>query len=138
MIDAEGRELARIEGVQPARKLAELYLKAKAQAAPPSDDGVGRQVEQAREDAQDRAPADPEERSQASSTNPEPWKTVVRIKVKGNGSIGFGSGTIIHSTAEESIILTCAHIFKVEGRAPMAPKNFRDAGHRRPVRRRPP
>ncbi|WP_406700991.1 thioredoxin domain-containing protein [Singulisphaera sp. Ch08] len=125
VIDADGRELSRTEGVQPAGKLASLYLKAKAQATPPSDDGVGRQVEQVREDSQDRASADPDERSQAFSNNPEPWKTVVRIKVQGNGSIGFGSGTIIHSTAEESIILTCAHIFKVEGRAPTTPANFR-------------
>ncbi|SIO07194.1 Trypsin-like peptidase domain-containing protein [Singulisphaera sp. GP187] len=129
VIDGDGQELARSKGAQSAGKLAALYLKAKAQvqAAPPSDDGVGRQVEQVRDDSQDRAPAvDPDERSQAFSDNPEPWKTVVRIKVQGgNGTIGFGSGTIIHSTAEESIILTCAHIFKVEGRAPTTPANFR-------------
>ena len=47
-----------------------------------------------------------------ASPNPKPWETVVRIKVHGQGSIGFGSGTIIYSTPEESIILTCAHIFK--------------------------
>ena len=33
-----------------------------------------------------------------------------------NRSTGFGSGTIIHSTPEESLILTCGHIFKLEGR----------------------
>ncbi|AGA30438.1 thioredoxin domain-containing protein [Singulisphaera acidiphila] len=125
VVDPEGKELARSEGAQSAGKLASFYLKAKGQAVPPSDDGVDRRIEEVRDEGQEHAPADPEKRSQAFSANPEPWKTVVRIKVQGNGSIGFGSGTIIHSTAEESIILTCAHIFKVEGRAPTAPANFR-------------
>ena len=58
------------------------------------------------------------------SPNPNPWETVVRIKVKGQGSIGFGSGTIIDSTPEESIILTCAHIFKLEGRQQAPPARF--------------
>src|SRR4028119_284871 len=48
-------------------------------------------------------------------TNPKPWETVVRIKVHDAGAIGLGSGTIIHSTPQESIILTCAHIFKLQG-----------------------
>ncbi len=38
---------------------------------------------------------------------------------------GFGSGTIIYSSAEESIILTCAHIFRVKGQQQPSPKNFR-------------
>jgi hypothetical protein len=38
--------------------------------------------------------------------------------------IGFGSGTVIHSTPQESVILTCAHIFKLE-RGPQAhPSKF--------------
>ena len=49
-------------------------------------------------------------------TNPKPWETVVRIRVISPRSTGFGSGTIIHSTPEESLILTCAHIFKLDGR----------------------
>jgi hypothetical protein len=60
----------------------------------------------------------------AAAPNPKPWETVVRIKVHGNGSIGFGSGTIIHSTPQESIILTCAHIFKLEGRQQAPPAKF--------------
>ena len=59
-------------------------------------------------------------------TNPKPWETVVRIRVIGNRSTGFGSGTVIHSTPEESLILTCAHIFKIDGRqARRHPSNFR-------------
>jgi thiol-disulfide isomerase/thioredoxin len=53
--------------------------------------------------------------------NPHPIKTVVRIKVQGPHSTGFGSGTIIYSSPEKSIILTCAHIFKLEGRRQQAP-----------------
>ena len=41
-----------------------------------------------------------------------------------NSEWGFGSGTIIYSSAEESIILTCAHIFKVGGQQPQ-PRDFR-------------
>src|SRR5262249_47345568 len=57
-------------------------------------------------------------------TNPKPWATVVRIRVLGAHSTGFGSGTIIHSTPEESVILTCAHIFKVDGRRQAPPAQF--------------
>ncbi|WP_435011076.1 S1 family peptidase [Tundrisphaera lichenicola] len=38
---------------------------------------------------------------------------------------GFGSGTVIMSTPEESIILTCAHHFRVKGQTLPAPKDFR-------------
>ena len=57
-------------------------------------------------------------------TNPKPWETVVRIRVLSNRSTGFGSGTIIYSTPEESLILTCAHIFKLERREQAAPAEF--------------
>ena len=42
---------------------------------------------------------------------PKPWETVVRIRILGDHSVGIGSGTIIHSTGDESIILTAAHHF---------------------------
>ncbi len=35
-----------------------------------------------------------------AKANPKPWETVVRVKVQGEGSIGFGSGTVIQSTRE--------------------------------------
>ena len=50
--------------------------------------------------------------------------TVVRIKVHGQGTIGFGSGTIVYSSAKEAIILTCAHIFKLDGRRQAHPSQF--------------
>jgi len=57
----------------------------------------------------------------SSFRNPKPWQTVVRIQVHipaGPGTpaaVGNGSGTIIHSDDDEAIILTCAHIFELEG-----------------------
>jgi RNA polymerase sigma factor (sigma-70 family) len=46
------------------------------------------------------------------NTNPSPWETVARIRVQAEGSVGFGTGTVIQSSSEESIIITCAHILK--------------------------
>ena len=44
------------------------------------------------------------------------------MKVHGEAiSVGFGSGTIIHSTSEESIVLTAAHYFQVDGSRPLPP-----------------
>ena len=56
--------------------------------------------------------------------NPKPWETVVRIRVLGKHSTGFGSGTVIHSSPQESLILTCAHIFKLDGRKQTLPSEF--------------
>jgi thiol-disulfide isomerase/thioredoxin len=67
---------------------------------------------------------DSDERDQARLTNPNPWEAVVRIKVMNAHSIGFGSGTIIHSTPEESLIITCAHIFKLDGHRQAQPSQF--------------
>ena len=64
---------------------------------------------------------DEADRPEPAFTNPKPWETVVRIRVIGDRSTGFGSGTVIYSTPEESLILTCAHIFKIDGRKPTAP-----------------
>ena len=43
----------------------------------------------------------------------------------GNGYEGVGSGTVIYSDAQQSIILTCAHIFKEEGRQTPPPSQCR-------------
>jgi Trypsin-like peptidase domain len=45
---------------------------------------------------------------------PKPWETAVRMKIHSTSSnVGFGSGTIIYSTPEESIVLTAAHYFRL-------------------------
>lgn len=46
---------------------------------------------------------------------PSPWKTAVRIKVTSGLSVVIGSGTVVDSTADRSVILTCAHLFDKSG-----------------------
>jgi hypothetical protein len=108
IVDAEGRELTRREGLVETRELADLYRDA-ARPTPVQEDETRPPVRKTSNAS-----------ASASKSNPDPWATVVRITVKDRGSLGFGSGTIIESTPEESIILTCAHIFTVKGRQPRA------------------
>src|SRR5262249_33098889 len=70
-------------------------------------------------------PETPEVERGPPSGNPKPWETVVRIIITGPRSKGYGSGTIIHSTDREAIVLTCAHIFHLGGlRKQPSPANF--------------
>jgi thiol-disulfide isomerase/thioredoxin len=135
VVDGAGRELDRTTGPQPAAELANFYKAAIAKAQPPTssrahvgsrensldgadddqNDRFASRKKSARSDDQDRPESDGEE-AELAFTNPKPWESVVRIRVLGNRSTGFGSGTIVHSTPQESIILTCGHIFKIEGR----------------------
>lgn len=117
-----GKVLARLEGSRPGSELAALYNEAKTKFLAKNPAPAPERQES---DTEDPSSEDPrQERDEQTSPNPKPWETVVRIKVHGNGSIGFGSGTIVSSTPEESIILTCAHIFKMDGRKQMAPAKF--------------
>jgi RNA polymerase sigma factor (sigma-70 family) len=52
---------------------------------------------------------------------PKPWETVVRVRVQCQDLVNFGSGTIIRSTPEESLIVTCAALFRVEDPHPLPP-----------------
>jgi thiol-disulfide isomerase/thioredoxin len=143
VVDGSGQELDRTSGLQPAAELARFYDRAvakaqppsssependPAKAAPPQDEGDRDEVETnprggRHENADDR---DLEESRRAAPAfvNPKPWETVVRIRVLGSHSTGFGSGTVIHSTPDESLILTCAHIFKLDGRKQAPPAQF--------------
>ena len=139
-----GRELDRTSGLQSAAELARFYKTAAAKARPPANSNahVG-----SRDDDRSREPTtttnrrdadaktgrkrsttiareDEREHAEPAFTNPKPWETVVRIRVIGNRSTGFGSGTVIYSTPEESLILTCAHIFKLDGRKQAPPSQF--------------
>ena len=116
VVDGSGVALARTKGTQDAAELAQFYNDAKAKLPPPSRPKahVG-----AREDGEDA-----DEPEATAPVNPKPWETGVRIKVQGNGMLGFGSGTIIHSTPKETIILSCAHIFKMDGRRQFRPTEF--------------
>ena len=112
VVDAEGRELDRLTGFRPASDIAGMYRRAKATLGPADDQEVAAQPQKPR-DADEPADADPT----PSRKPPRPWETVVRIRIDNHiarpQSIEYGSGTIIHSTPDETIILTCAHIFHI-------------------------
>jgi thiol-disulfide isomerase/thioredoxin len=139
VVDGAGRELDRTSGAQPADSLARFFLAAKAKAHPAdhADADVGPRADSlatsggdldpadhrpqpAADDVNDRPEQEPD-RPQPVFTNPKPWQTVVRIRVLGPHSVGFGSGTIIHSTPTRTLLITCAHIFKLEGRNKQVP-----------------
>jgi thiol-disulfide isomerase/thioredoxin len=106
---AEQRQPARPvrrAGRQPARELDQ-------DQDPDGDDD--------RSDDEDDQPRGGDDQLAKHFANPHPVRTVVRIKVQGPHSTGFGSGTIIYSSPEMSVILTCAHIFKLEGRSKQVP-----------------
>lgn len=131
VVDADGREIDRTSGAQPAAQLARFYRNArdKAQASadsdePTADEPPAAEADQDQDDEDLMTERELEARANKRPVNPKPWETVVRIKVHGSGAIGFGSGTIIHSTPEESLILTCAHIFKMEGQRQVPPSKF--------------
>jgi len=130
VVDADGREIDRTSGAQPAAQLARFYLQArdKARESAGPDDQDADEEPAAEADSNDDDLLTEQELRERSRprppVNPKPWETVVRIQVHGSGSIGFGSGTIIHSTPEESLILTCAHIFKMEGQRQVPPSKF--------------
>jgi thiol-disulfide isomerase/thioredoxin len=147
VIDPEtGQQLARSKGAQSPTELAEFYNDAvtrdeasttrdippprtRTRPRPHAEDAENRERETGADEADDDAQRERPASASASApkrvaTNPRPWETVVRIKVHGQGSIGFGSGTIIHSTPEESIILTCAHIFKMDRGPQYPPSRF--------------
>ncbi|HWE40718.1 MAG TPA: thioredoxin domain-containing protein [Isosphaeraceae bacterium] len=144
VIAPDGRELARTEGYQPAEQIASLYRKAQAKVGggPTPTPARGRKAEAealegddepavAADDDDDEEEADADKdvsdtpvRAEGPATNPKPWQTTVRIRVDIGGMIGWGSGTIIHSTDEEAIILTCGHIFKVEHGPQPRPERF--------------
>lgn len=114
VVDAQGNEIDRTSGLQPAATLRRFYEAAAARlkSTPQNDPDPADPTESPDPDDQDSPPPAPR------PTNPKPWETVVRIKIMGPRTIGFGSGTVIASTPEESIILTCAHIFKINDRDP--------------------
>jgi thiol-disulfide isomerase/thioredoxin len=123
IVDPRGKELARTQGAIPAAQLAAFYNQTKLKAASNSNAPPVEEVEE-------RPHVEETEGAESSATtpliNPRPWETVVRIKMHLSSSEwGYGSGTIISSTPEESIILTCAHIFRVKSAQQPSPKNFR-------------
>lgn len=113
IIDDQGQALARTKGYQPAKQLADLYNQVRSQHVEVADD----RADLAGADRNDGDELPDEDDREDGQPNPEPWKTIVRIQIDDPHTrrIGFGSGTIIDSNAEESLILTCAHLFHIEG-----------------------
>lgn len=113
VVDESGNELGRLSGARPAEELARLYDSALAKREESAAGSLAREPGTTR--------AEP---------TYKPWETVVRIKVlnhlaRPRGTVGYGSGTIIYSDEQESIILTCAHIFHVEElRSKVPPAKF--------------
>jgi thiol-disulfide isomerase/thioredoxin len=142
VVDGSGRVLARTVGPRPAGQLARFYLAARNKAADedqlvavarpdPAADVIPAETQAAENPVptpDDPAEAPPEIDAAAEAIapiNPKPWQTVVRIKVQGpRGMMGFGSGTVIYSDPEQAIILTCAHIFKLDGGRQAPPSKF--------------
>jgi thiol-disulfide isomerase/thioredoxin len=133
IVDGSGKELARETGLTPATRLASLYNECKAKLAsvepPPADAAEGTPI--ANDEEVPNVSSELEPTAESAETpqpvvNPKPWETVVRIKIQvSDREWGFGSGTVISSNARESIILTCAHIFRLHGRQQPQPKDFR-------------
>lgn len=134
-VDPDGKELARSEGLQDASVLASKFRVLKSQLAetrrkareselanreiPHNEPRSGSRAERKFGTPGETIDAEHEE------AHAKPWQTVVRIVVHGNGVMGFGSGTIISSNSQGSLILTCAHIFKIDGqREQYAPRQF--------------
>lgn len=115
VVDQAGNELDRTSGMQPAADLRRFYEAAAAKAQPPANSRAHPGAGDDKDDDQD---------DQDHPINPKPWQTVVRIKILSGRTIGYGSGTVIASDPQETIILTCAHIFKMDGRKPVRPADF--------------
>ena len=124
--DRQGRELARTKGVIPAAELASLYNNAKLKAEDSEGGSPSIETQSTSDRSEDDPAPDDNRPTDRAETNPLPWETVVRIKMHlSNKEWGFGSGTIIYSDANESIILTCAHIFRDSRGQQQALKSFR-------------
>ena len=148
VVDARGREIDRTSGLQSAAELARFYMAARAKAQPPANSnahaGADDEARRGRdpddrmsppEPGRDRqnVPAiamrcgDPAGRGRAGRDLGQSPPVGDRGPDQGHRShhsTGFGSGTIIHSSPEESLILTCAHIFKLDGREQAPPSRF--------------
>ncbi len=108
-VDGSGRETGRVSGSMSSVRLADFYNGGRARPVTP-----------------DGRLEDPAEPSLTEEKSPRPWETVVRIKVHHSETEwGFGSGTVIHSTPDESVILTSAHNLRIKGMKQPAAKDFR-------------
>ncbi|MHC5541435.1 trypsin-like peptidase domain-containing protein, partial [Singulisphaera rosea] len=52
------------------------------------------------------------------------WQSVVRLSVLNETGVGYATGTVIDTRNGESIVLTCAHAFKLQNRLQVPPAEF--------------
>ncbi len=108
VVDGSGRVLDRTAGLQPAADLARFYRAAALKAQPPANSNghVGSRERAGDDDGEDAdsdeppprivrgqnaadPPEESDDRDEPPFSNPNPWETVVRIKVMNAHSIGF-------------------------------------------------
>jgi hypothetical protein len=117
LVDGTGDEIARIGGLEGPAKIAAFYNEFRSKSAKKAR-GV--------DPSTSLEPIRGDEPGLTIPSNPKPWETVVRIKIKKDDKEWqFGSGTIISSSAEGSIILTAGHIFRLPGSTQPPPVHFR-------------
>lgn len=138
VVDDQGNALARTKGYQPARQIADLYNQSQSRMAPANAnahddaDDDHHAVDEITDDPRRTEGAEITDRDATEqASNPLPWKTIVRFKIDDPHTrrIGFGSGTVIDSNDQESLILTCAHLFKIEN----SPRQYRPSEFPLPI-----
>lgn len=119
LLTRSGEEVKRLEGYRTANEIAAWYNESWAVAKKERGTPYPEDVK-----PKPLAAAGAKEARGPPSANPKPWETVVRIRVIAKNSTGFGSGTVIASTDSEAIVLTCGHIFKLDGQRQPTPDKF--------------
>ena len=105
VVGPDGKELARRVGGATADELARWFREAGASAPKQPDE----------KKTAPRGPPNPDLADATDKTgvrNPSPWATTVRLRIRGPNASWNGSGTVIGSSATESFILTCGHLFQ--------------------------
>lgn len=112
LIDRDGNQLKRIIGVRPTNEIAAWYTEEFKRLGPIAE-----------------PESDPQAARPPPAATDNSWLTacrIVNISVKAGSEAPacYGSGTVIGSTDDEAIILTCAHIFSPGDGPKIAAKDF--------------
>ena len=124
VVDASGEPLARTDGAQPAGQLARMYLAAKAKLKPdPTRERAARERAQPGA-SRPRTASRPTTAPRTSPPTPIPGRPSSGSRSRARVRSASARARSSPARAEESIILTCAHIFKLEGRQQAPPAKF--------------
>jgi RNA polymerase sigma factor (sigma-70 family) len=126
LVDGAGDEIARFDRIGTPAEIAAFFNENRSRLPKRA-----RPIESGSTDNRTKPPVEP---GFTIPSNPKPWATVARIKIKlSEKEWGFGSGTVISNRDQASIIptrdqasiiLTCAHTFRLKGQPQPAPKDF--------------